>query len=168
QRRRVWMRYFKRSDRSTSEREVSPQRLVNYRNTWYLDAWCHSRERLLRFALDAVEDAHPLDSKAKEVALRQVEAQMDAGYGIYAGGRRHWATLLFEPQAAQWVSKEQWHPEQRARWLAQGEYELSVPYTDETEIVMDILRHGDQVRVVAPDALAHAVATRLRAAALRY
>jgi predicted DNA-binding transcriptional regulator YafY len=44
QRRRVWLRYFKRSDRSTSEREVSPQRLVNYRNTWYLDAWCHASE----------------------------------------------------------------------------------------------------------------------------
>ena len=35
QRKRVWLRYFKRADRSTSEREVSPQRLVNYRNTWY-------------------------------------------------------------------------------------------------------------------------------------
>jgi predicted DNA-binding transcriptional regulator YafY len=167
-RRRLHMRYLTRGRGEVSERDVSPQRLVHFRNTWYLDAWCHSRERLLRFALDAVEDAHPLDTKAKEVALRQVEAQMDTGYGIYAGGHRHWATLLFEPQAAQWVSKEQWHPEQRARWVAQGGYELSLPYTDETEIVMDILRHGDQVRVTAPDALVKTVAARLRAAMQRY
>ena len=38
QRKRVWLRYFKRSDRSESTRAVSPQRLVNYRSTWYLDA----------------------------------------------------------------------------------------------------------------------------------
>ncbi|MFY7942012.1 MAG: helix-turn-helix transcriptional regulator, partial [Burkholderiaceae bacterium] len=46
QRQRLWLRYFKRSDRSTGEREVSPQRLVNYRNTWYLDAWCHTSDAL--------------------------------------------------------------------------------------------------------------------------
>ncbi len=167
-RRRLHLRYLTRGRGEVSERDVSPQRLVHYRNTWYLDAWCHSRERLLRFALDAIEDAQALDTKAKEVALRQVETQMDAGYGIYAGGRRRWATLLFDARAALWVSKERWHPEQRSRWLAQGEYELSVPYTEETEIVMDILRHGDQVRVIAPDALVQSVANRLRAALLRY
>ena len=42
---------------ATSEREVSPQRLVNYRNTWYLDAWCHASDGLRRFALDAMRDA---------------------------------------------------------------------------------------------------------------
>jgi predicted DNA-binding transcriptional regulator YafY len=167
-RRRLQLRYLTRGRGTVSERDVSPQRLVHYRNTWYLDAWCHTRERLLRFALDAIEDAQSLDTRAQEVALSQVRLQMDAGYGIYAGGRRRWATLLFDAQAAPWVSKEQWHPEQRSRWLAGGEYELSVPYTEETEIVMDILRHGEQVRVTAPDALAQAVATRLRAAALRY
>ena len=60
QRRRVWLRYFKRSDRSQSEREVSPQRLVNYRNTWYLDGWCHASNALRRFALDAIRDARTL------------------------------------------------------------------------------------------------------------
>ena len=75
-RRRVWLRYFKRSDQSLSEREVSPQRLVNYRNTWYLDAWCHTSEALRRFALDAVREARPLDAKARLVGLRELEAQL--------------------------------------------------------------------------------------------
>jgi hypothetical protein len=29
-----------------------------------------------------------LDTKAKEVPLKQVEAEMDGGYGIYAGAKR--------------------------------------------------------------------------------
>ena len=167
-RRRLHLRYLTRGRGEVGERDVSPQRLVHYRSTWYLDAWCHIRERLLRFALDAIEGAEVLDQKAKEVPFKQVQAEMDGGYGIYAGGQRQWATLVFEPQAAQWVSKEEWHPEQQTHWLKGGGYELAVPYTEETEILMDILRHGDQVRVLAPPALVAAVRARLAAAAARY
>ena len=72
QRKRVWLNYFKRNGRTSSEREVSPQRLVNYRNTWYLDAWCHASDGLRRFALDAVIEARPLDTRAKPVALKDI------------------------------------------------------------------------------------------------
>ncbi len=167
-RRRLHLRYLTRGRGEVSERDVSPQRLVHYRSTWYVDAWCHTRERLLRFALDAIEGAEVLALKAKEVALKQVQTEMDGGYGIYAGGQRQWATLAFEAQAAQWVSKEEWHPEQQTRWLDGGAYELTVPYTEETEILMDILRHGDQVRVLAPPALVKAARARLAAAVARY
>ncbi|HKX43022.1 MAG TPA: WYL domain-containing protein [Burkholderiaceae bacterium] len=174
QRRRLHLRYFKRSDRRESEREVSPQRLINYRNTWYLDAWCHASDGLRRFALDAVRDAALLDAKAKHVPIRELEAQLDAGYGIYGGGdaKVKWATLVFDADAAQWVANEEWHPQQQSRWLdgtpGEGRYELRVPYADPTELVMDVLRHGDSVHVVADKALAATLARRLRSAAARY
>jgi predicted DNA-binding transcriptional regulator YafY len=170
QRRRVWLRYFKRSDRSVSEREVSPQRLVNYRNTWYLDAWCHASEGLRRFALDAVQEAKPLDTRAKQVAVKELESELDAGYGIYGGGgaKVKWATLLFQPDAAQWVANEEWHAQQKARWLPDGRYELQVPYSDPTELTMDILRHGDSVEVAGDKSLVTSIAQRLRRAAQLY
>ena len=167
-RRRIRLLYLTRGRGEKGLREVSPQRLVHYRNTWYLDAWCHKVEGLRRFALDAFEDAELLDARARDVPVRQVAEQMDAGYGIYAGGKRQWATLVFQPQAAQWVSREEWHPEQQVRWLDGGLYELRVPYTDETELAMDVLRHGAQVRVAAPAALARSVARQLREAASAY
>src|SRR5580765_2330745 len=178
QRRRLQLRYFKRSDRSTSEREVSPQRLVNYRNTWYLDAWCHASNALRRFALDAVRDATLLDAKAKNVALRELEAALDAGYGIYGGGdaKVKWATLLFDADAAQWVANDEWHPQQKARWLepdprgtpGERRYELQVPYSEPTELAMDILRHGDSVVVTGDKALLALIGRRLRSAAAQY
>ena len=170
QRKRVWLRYFKRADRSTSEREVSPQRLVNYRNTWYLDAWCHASDGLRRFALDAMVEARALDAKARQVALRDLETALDAGYGIYggAGAKLKWATLVFNADAAQWVANEEWHAAQKTRWLPDGRYELQVPYSDPTELAMDILRHGDSVVVAGDKALITLIATRLRSAAARY
>lgn len=168
QRRQVRLRYLTRGRGELGEREVSPQRLVHYRNTWYLDAWCHRSQGLRRFALDAVQDAALLDARARELSLRKVESAMDGGYGIYAGAATQWATLVFEPQAAQWVGREQWHPQQRGRWLDDGRYELQLPYADPTEIAMDVMRHGDQVRVSAPPELAAQVADALRRAAQRY
>jgi predicted DNA-binding transcriptional regulator YafY len=66
------------------------------------------------------------------------------------------------------VSKEEWHPEQQSAWLDGSRYQLAIPYTEETEILMDILRHGDQVRVLEPAPLVDAVRARLLSAAGRY
>lgn len=167
-RRRLQMRYLTRGRGAVSEREVSPQRLVHYKNTWYLDAWCHLRERLLRFALDAMQTAAVLEQRAKDVSMRVVEAEMDAGYGIYAGGTQHWAVLRFSAQAAPWISREEWHPLQRGRWLEDGAWELTLPYVEETELVMDVLRQGEQVQVIEPAALREAVRRRLELALAAY
>jgi len=168
QRQRLHLRYLTRGRGQVGERDVSPQRLVHYRNTWYLDAWCHRTEGLRRFALDAIEAAETLDTPAQELPLAQVQAEMDTGYGIYAGGRRQWATLHFDATAARWASREEWHPEQQGRWLDDGGYELRLPYVDATELAMDVLRQGEQVRVVSPASLVQTVKLRLQQAAALY
>jgi predicted DNA-binding transcriptional regulator YafY len=169
QRRRLGVDYLTRARGTTSRRQLSPQRLVHYRSTWYLDAWCHTRGKLLRFALDAMRDAQVLEASAKAMALARVQREMDGGYGIFAGGARRWVTLHFTREAAAWVRHEQWHPQQRGRTLPDGGHELKLPYVDATELVMDILRHGDQVRVVpASDPIALEVARRLARARAQY
>jgi predicted DNA-binding transcriptional regulator YafY len=168
QRRRIEMTYYTRGRKAESRRVVSPQRLVHYRNTWYLDAWCHESDGLRRFALDAIRGGALLEQKAKEVPIKAVEAELDGGYGIFAGAKVQWATLHFTPEAAQWVAHEQWHPEQQAELDDDGSLTLRVPYADATELAMDVLRHGEQVRVVGPEALAQLVAKRLRVAAGQY
>jgi predicted DNA-binding transcriptional regulator YafY len=167
-RRRLQLRYLTRRRNERSEREVSPQRLVHYRNTWYLDAWCHRSDALRRFALDAIEHASVLEAPALDVAIRQVEAELDRGYGIFAGRRVQWATLRFSTEAAPWVAREEWHPEQTARWLEDGSYELRLPFVDATELAMDVLRHGEQVQVLAPAPLRRDVQRRLAAASALY
>ena len=167
-RQRVHLQYWVRTRREMTERTVSPQRLVHWRNTWYLDAWCHSTDALRRFALDAIREADVVDQRAKDVALKTIELELDAGYGAFSGARVQWATLLFTPDAAQWVRHEQWHPQQEAKVHGDGTLSLRVPYTDATELAMDILRHGDQVMVQAPATLATVVGDTLRRAALRY
>jgi predicted DNA-binding transcriptional regulator YafY len=168
-RQRVHLHYWVRSRREMTERVVSPQRLVHWRNTWYLDAWCHATDALRRFALDAIREADLVASpRAKDVSLKTIEAELDAGYGAFSGAKVQWATLEFTPEAAQWVRHEQWHPQQEAKVHGDGSLTLRVPYADATELAMDILRHGEQVRVAAPAALAAAIQATLARAAARY
>ncbi len=167
-RRRLQLSYYTRSKRSTSDRVVSPQRLMHYRNTWYLDAWCHGSDGLRRFALDAVRGARVLDDKARDVPLKTVEAELDKGYGIFGGARVRWARLQFTPEAAQWVAQEEWHPQQQLTPLPDGGLRMRLPYTEPTELVMDILRHGPNVRVLAPADLAQRVQRQLTDALAAY
>ena len=168
ERRRIELDYYSRARGVSTHRVLSPQRLVHYRNTWYLDAWCHEAGELRRFALDAFEDARLLKDKARDLALRTVRSELDAGYGAFVGRKARWAVLHFSAAVARWVSREQWHPGQRSRWLDDGSYELEVPFADPLELAMDLLRLGPDVEVLEPEDLRQLVASRLQAAARLY
>ena len=167
-RRRLKIGYFNRTRNETTDREVSPQRLVHYRANWYLDAWCHLRNDIRSFAVDAIRAAEPVDTRAKDVPEARLDEVLASGYGIFSGDKVQWAVLRFTPERARYVSQEEWHPRQRAKWLADGSYQLEVPYSSEKELVMDILRHGAEVEVVGPGTLRQDVARRLAEAAAKY
>lgn len=63
------------------------------------------------------------------------------------------------------MQAERWHKEQKAEWLPDGSYRLRVPYADERELLMDILRHGRHVVIEAPPSLRRRVAEEAEALA---
>jgi len=165
---RLWLRHYNRKRDEETEREVSPQRLVHYRDNWYLDAWCHLRDDLRSFAVDAIRDAKLAEGRAKEIAAADLDQHLGSGYGIFAGKKVEWATLKFTPEAARWVSAQNWHPEQRTRIEKDGSFFLELPYAEAPELVMEILKYGADVEVLAPASLRQHVAESLAAAARRY
>jgi len=164
----LWIRHYNRKKDEETERAVSPQRLVHYRDNWYLDAWCHLRNDLRSFAVDAIRDARLLDAAAREIADAELDAHLGSGYGIFAGKKVQWATLRFTPEAARWVSAQSWHPEQRAKVEQDGSYVLELPFAEAPELVMEILKYGADVEVLEPASLREHVAAALRHGAQRY
>jgi predicted DNA-binding transcriptional regulator YafY len=167
-RKRMRVTHFNRQSGKSLERELSPQRLVHYRDNWYLDAWCHLRNDLRSFSVDAMTQVHLLEATAKEIAAKRIDEVLAAGYGIFGGAPTAWAVLKFTPERARWVRGEQWHPMQEFHEEEDGSYVLSVPYSDEREIVGDVLKFGADVQVVAPRALRATVHKALLATAGRY
>ena len=168
QRKRLKIRYHGRRRDTESERVISPQRLTQHRNSWYLDAWCHEAEGLRSFALERIREQELLEQKAKEVSQRQLSKHFDRSYGIFSGPPEHVAELRFTPEMARWVAEENWHPDQHGAFLEDGSWLLKVPFSGARELIMDVMRYGAEVEVVAPDFLREAVADEARRTAERY
>lgn len=168
QRKRLQIQYHGRGRDAVSDREISPQRLTRYRDNWYLDAWCHQAEGLRSFSVDRIVAAQALNAQAKSAAKTKLDSELSASYGIFSGAATDTAVLVFSAERARWVADERWHPQQQSAWLDDGRYELRLPYHHSEELLMDILKHGSEVEVVAPDALQRTVQQALTAAAAQY
>jgi predicted DNA-binding transcriptional regulator YafY len=117
-----------------------------------------------RLIEQAIVRAEPLDEATREVEREVLDELMQSGYGIFSGREVTWATLRFAPERARWVSAEVWHPQQRGAFDKAGRWVLELPYNDPRELMMDVLKHGASVEVIAPDALRARVRAELDAA----
>ena len=155
------MVYYNRSDDSQTSREISPQRLIYYRDNWYLDSWCHLRRALRSFSVDAILKLEVGQEAATDIDEAILDRELESGYGIFSGVETREAVLRFSPRLARWVSRERWHPQQKGEYDESGFYLLRIPYSQDTELIMDILRHGADVEVLQPKSLRQKVIDRI-------
>ena len=120
------------------------------------------------FSVDAIEHAEILDRRAKDVPDRRLDEVLGSGYGVFSGDRISWAVLRFTPQRARWVASERWHRNQAGKFLEDGRYELRVPYADDRELIMDILKYGSDCEVIEPESLKARVVAELAAGLARH
>lgn len=167
-RQRIEIQYYARASNQITLREISPQRLIHYRDNWYLDAWCHMRDGLRGFSLDGIRAISTVNKKATEVSIKSLDQFLTASYGIFAGESKHVAKLKFTPERARWVAAELWHPDQKGSFDESGAYILEFPYSDDRELLLDIAKHGAAVEVLSPKALRDKVRQEHEAAFLQY
>ena len=149
-RKQLHIDYLGRGKNELSSRDISPQRLIYYKDNWYLDGWCHLKEDIRSFSVDAIQRVEILETKAKDVSEEKLNEELGSGYGIFSGRDVKWATLKFSPERARWVSKEKWHPKQEGKFLEDGTYELKIPYSKEPELLIDVMKYGPEVEVTEP------------------
>jgi predicted DNA-binding transcriptional regulator YafY len=152
-RHRLQIEYYSKGKNENTSRQVSPQRLIFYRDNWYLDAYCHLREGLRSFALDGIRKSESIGKKAIEISEKELQENFAESYGIFSGKATQKAKLRFTPERARWVSGETWHGQQVSSFDKEGNYILEFDYNQDPELVMEILKHGSGVEVLAPSNL---------------
>ncbi len=157
-----------RGTNKRTERYISPQRLIFYRDSWYLDGWCHLRDGLRTFHLRNLSHAELSDRKAVEIDNAILDAELTVGFGIFAGTGTQQAVLRFSTDVSRWVAEEQWHSNQEATFDRLERLVLTVPYSNDPELLMRILQYGPEVEVLEPSSLREKVAERLSEAASIY
>ena len=167
-RKRLHITYYARGKDETTEREISPQRLIFYRDNWYLDAYCHLRKDLRSFAVDCISKVIIAHAKADEISEKQLHEHFAESYGIFSGKASQRARLKFSPERARWVGSETWHGQQVGAFDKEGNYLLEFDYNQDPELVMDILKYGAGVEVLAPSSLRKRVRDELSKALRNY
>jgi predicted DNA-binding transcriptional regulator YafY len=167
-RQRLQLSYYSKGKNELTERAVSPQRLIFYRDNWYLDAYCHLRKGLRSFAMDGIRTAHVLEDKATEVSEKELHENFAESYGIFSGKATQRAKLRFTPEKARWVSAETWHGQQVSSFDKAGNYTLEFDYNQDPELVMEIMKHGDGVEVIGPASLKSKVRAEIEKALKKY
>jgi predicted DNA-binding transcriptional regulator YafY len=163
----VAIEYHGRARDTATQRVVHPQRLLYYRDNWYLIAWCEQAQDLRTFALERIGSTTPAEGTYRDIDEATLDAHTGSAFGIFTGPAQEWAELRFTPEHARWVADETWHPDQIGEYEGKA-YRLRIPYADPTELIQEILRHGPGVEVLAPDSLRTRVAKALREAARQY
>ncbi len=168
QNKKIEIIYQSRSNNKTNTRTISPQRMTYYRSNWYLEAKCHLREQFRIFSIDQIKQAQTKGQKAEKFNSMQLDKYALSSYGIFTGEVEYLAKLQFTPQRARWIADEVWHPDQQGDWQKDGSYILQLPYSKDTELVMDILKYGADVKVVGPESLKVEIKKRLKQTLLQY
>jgi predicted DNA-binding transcriptional regulator YafY len=166
--RRLELDYRGRAREVAETRRVHPQRLLHYRDNWYLIAYCERAEGLRNFAIDRIRHPRETGEPARILDAEALGEHLQAGFGIFGGPARAVATLEFSPTAARWVAEEQWHPDQVDERTGEGGLRRRLPYSDPTELLMEAGRWGPDCTITDPPELRRAAADRLRRAAAQY
>lgn len=160
--------WYEDSRGKNSDRIVSPQQIVRYKDNWYLDAWCHTNSDLRIFSLDKITDLRHVNRKfiaAKPELLKKVYA---TSYGIFSGEPTNTAHIRLTGLAARYALREAWHPDQKRTTNSDNSVTLEIPYRKPEELIREILARGAEAEVLAPPELRKEIIAIIASTTARY
>ncbi len=149
----IEMGYRSLGSEEEQHRTVSPFTIVRYRDNWYLDAFCHQRGGLRTFAMSRITTVLPSKEKFHPVDRKILRNHFSQAFGIFTGPALKTARIRFTGIAAVEIQHETWHPKQHCENLPDNSCILTIPYGNDTELVMDILKWGKDAEVLEPEDL---------------
>ncbi|MDW7773705.1 MAG: WYL domain-containing protein [Desulfobulbaceae bacterium] len=159
---------YRSPDGTQSERMTDPLKLVNYQGRWYILAWCHLRRSRRMFHLSRITGSEQTASEALH-GLAPDDDWLTGSFGIFKSGSagRFRAEILLQGTAAEIVRHQRWHPDQELTQTSDGLI-LSLPVSDDRELIMKVLQFGSQARIIHPEELRRKVRDEIEKMAGQY
>jgi predicted DNA-binding transcriptional regulator YafY len=152
-RKKVSINYVGSNNSISNERIISPQQIVYYKDNWYLDAWCHFRNDVRTFSIDAINMCIPKEETSIELNISDIQKIFRIDYGIFIGKEKQWAKIRFDTKNISWIVREEWHSDQKSYFDNNGWFILEIPFSDTREILSEILKFGSNATIIEPEEL---------------
>lgn len=161
-------RYYSPHANACTTRTVEPHHLLSYQGGWHLIAWCRLRGDWRDFVLARISDCRVEAAPFARRDASEWRPFLEDTFGIFHGRERFEVTLRFSSGLARWARGQCWHADQRMAPRESGELDVTLPVSHETEILMEILKYGSKVEVLAPEWLRRRAQEEIEAMAEKY
>jgi proteasome accessory factor C len=161
--RRVHLRHYVHKRDEVTERDVDPIRLVFVDGRTYLQGWCRRAEGFRTFRLDRVISVDVLEVPAE---VPEEAEQVDADAGLFQASPTDELVELELGPAARKVAED--YPCESVTELDDGRLRIGLRTPDTAWVRRLALRHGEDIRVLAPPGLAEETRTEAAAALALY
>jgi predicted DNA-binding transcriptional regulator YafY len=146
----IIIRYFSGQKATVVEKPCDPYHLLNFKDNWYLVAWCHEKQDYRDFLCSrimAVEHTQVTFIPDPDFSLADHKATSQL-FGTAAPEIE--VVAEFDKFAAHWIRLKQIHPSQQVLERSDGSLEVSFRVTSMENLMRWILSFGEHARILAP------------------
>lgn len=147
--------YKKYNDSSLTERTVRPVAIKESRNRWYLLAQDTRDEKIKNFSLDRISKLEISGRKFREIKDYDPIEEFQDIFGIIngTGEKPQKIVLSFTPQEGRYINSLPLHASQQQILKDENEHRFEYYLAPTHDFKMEILSHGDQIKVLEPESL---------------
>ncbi len=138
-------------------RYLEPYGLALYQGSIYVVAMEEGKDkdkdpedRLRHWKLDRFSKATALDRWYKFNEEIDLEAHLGQSVGIFSGDEPVTYKIWLSRNAARWIQEDPWHAQQKLEFQSDGTCLLSVPAYQPMEIIPQVLKLGDEAKILEP------------------
>jgi len=150
---KVNLTYDSLFDEKIIETELCPYHLLYNQRAWYVLGYSSAHKSIRTFKLNRIKNSELCDKCFIDGDKFDVHEYFGRAWSMIPEGRLYNIKLRFLPKVAHNVAEVQWHSTQQAVWDGDGSVVLEFRVDGLGEISWWVLGYGDQVQVLAPEAL---------------
>ncbi len=143
-----------------TQREVKPIAIKESQQRWYLVALDKKNDRVKTFGLDRISNLKITDTKFKPVAYN-VEKEFQHAFGVETYEAAEKVILEFSKQQGNYIKTFPFHESQRIVEETKDTVILEIFIHTTNDIKMELLKYGNDVKVLSPISLQNEIKNRI-------
>ena len=146
----VVLRYFSGQKATVTDKPCDPLHIINYKDNWYLVAFCHEKKDFRDFLMNRVMAVEYTGERFAPYAGFNIDKHKRESQ-LFRGMESPVEVVIeFDRFAAHWIRLRPVHPTQRIVERADGSLEISFRVYTFENLLRWVLSFGEHARVLAP------------------
>jgi predicted DNA-binding transcriptional regulator YafY len=146
----VIIKYFSGQKATVVDKPCDPYHLLNYKDNWYLVAFCHEKQDYRDFLCSRILSVENTNTTFIPDPEFNIEKHKRDSQLFAADAPPLQIVAEFDKYSAHWIRLKPIHPSQQVIERADGSLEISFKVASMENIIRWVLSFGEHARIIAP------------------